>query len=44
MTDFLIIIFLNLTMIPLREQNICGKKKIVESKIMNEQNFMEIVA
>ena len=44
MTDFLVIIFLNLTMIPLREQNICGKKKIVESKIMNEQNFMKIVA
>ena len=31
-------------MIPLREQSISRKKKIVESEIMNEQNFMEIVA
>ena len=31
-------------MIPLREQNICRKKKIVEPTIMNDQNFVEIVA
>ena len=31
-------------MIPLREQNICRKKQIVEPTIMNDQNFVEIVA